>query len=168
MALVHHQQAVPILYGVAQVVRHHDGSQFLLLYDTVRQFHDGFCCFWIQGGGVLIQDEKLNGGHGGHKKRHGLTLAAGENTYFNIHLILQSKAQGAEAFPVKIHPVFVGSGAQVEEFPLIVCQSHIFSNGHGRTGAHGRILVYPADAALALVFRHPCNVCISDADGTLI
>ena len=118
--------------------------------------------------GVLIQDQKFDRSHGGHKQRHGLALAAGENAYLYIHLIFQSQTQCAEAFTVKIDPLFIFSRAQIKKFALIVCQCHVFCNRHRGAGAHSRILVDTADAALAFVFCHFSNILIADADRPFI
>ena len=117
--LMHHQQAVSVVHCIAQIVGYHNGSQILFPYNAVCELHDGFCGFWVQCSRVLIQDQKFDRSHGGHKQRHGLALAAGENAYLYIHLIFQSQTQCAEAFTVKIDPLFIFSGAQIKKFALL-------------------------------------------------
>ena len=76
MALVHHQNAITILHRVAQIVRYHDGCQLLFTHHAAGQLHNDISRFWIQRGGVLIQNQKGNGRHGGHQQRQRLTLTA--------------------------------------------------------------------------------------------
>ena len=94
--------------------------------------------------------------------------AAGKDSHLHIHLILQSQPQGAEGFAVILQSQPVGSRPEVKGLSLIVCQGHVFQYGHGRTCAHGRILINPPNAALALVFRNPGDVLSADYDSSLI
>ena len=87
-ALVHHDQAVSVFYGVTQVVCYHDGCHFLFLYDLVGQLHDQICGLRIQCCRMLIQDQKLNGCHGGHQKCQGLALSAGQQPHRLPHPVI--------------------------------------------------------------------------------
>ena len=77
LALVHHDQPVAVFHGVAQVVGHHHSRQLLLPYHLIRQFHDNLRRLGVQGGGMFVQDQKLQRRHGGHQQGHGLPLPAG-------------------------------------------------------------------------------------------
>ena len=64
--------------------------------------------------------------------------------------------------PVKLHPLAVGTRAQIEGLSLVIGQSHIFQNGHGRAGSHGRILIHAADALLPFELRHVGDIFVSN------
>ena len=88
---MHHQQAVAVLHGIAQVVGDHDGGQLFLLHHPACQLHDGLRRLGVQGSGVLIQDQKLDRSHGGHEKGHGLPLASREDPHLYMELVFQSQ-----------------------------------------------------------------------------
>lgn len=94
------KKAAAVFHGIAQVVGHHDGRQALFPHHPVGQRHDGIGGFWVQGGGVLIQDEKINGGHGGHQQGDRLPLPPGKRPHFDVHFVLQPQPQRRQLLPV--------------------------------------------------------------------
>ena len=70
---------------------YHDGSQVFGFHDLIRQFHDDLGGLGIQSGGMLIQNQEFDGGHGGHEKGHGLPLSSGENSDFHMEFVFQTK-----------------------------------------------------------------------------
>ena len=141
---------------------------FFFADDLIGQLHDGFGSLRIQGGSVFVQDQEFYGGHGGHKKGHSLALAAGENAYLDLHLIFKSQSQGFQGFPVIIDALPVCAGKEVKGFSFIICQGHVFQYGHMGAGAHGRILVYPADGAEPFMFRKFCDIFSVHKDAAFI
>ena len=151
MAPAHHEDAVAVLHGVAQIVGHHHGGEMLFPDDLVGQLHDDLGGLGVQGRRVFVQDQKLEGRHGGHQQRHGLPLAAGEGAHFHVQLILQPQPQGLELLAVKVHPPPVHAPAQAEGAALVVRQGEVFQHGQVGGGACRRVLIYPAHGGVALV-----------------
>ena len=71
---------------------------------------------------MLIQNQEFDLCHGGHQKRHGLTLAAGKDPHFYIQLILQPKPQRLKLFPVKINSFFVCAPPQIKGPAFVIRQ----------------------------------------------
>ena len=87
---MHHDQAVAVLYGIAEVMSDHNGGHFLLFHDLVGEFHDDLRGLGIQRCGMLIQDQEINRCHGRHEQCQRLSLSSGEGTDLHTHLILQT------------------------------------------------------------------------------
>ena len=97
---------------------------------------------------MLIQDEKINGRHGGHQQGHGLPLPAGKRPHLNIHLVLQPQPQGSQLLPVAFPPGVVRAPAQVIGLAFVIRQREILEHGQVGTGTQGGVLVHPAKAAV--------------------
>ena len=67
-AFVHHDQAVTVFHGLAQIVGDHNSGHFLLLYDLIGELHDDLRSLGIQCCGMLIQDQEIQRCHRGHQK----------------------------------------------------------------------------------------------------
>ena len=167
-SLMHHQQAVAVFDGIAQVMRDHDRCQLLFADDPARQFHDDFGRLGIKRRRVFIQNQELDGGHGAHQQRHGLTLAAGEIADRNAHLILQTEAELGEHGAVFLRLFAVDAGHEVERLALVVRHGHILQNGHRGARAARGILIDAADAAMALMLRHVGDILVADEDFALV
>ena len=85
-----------------------------------------------------------------------------------MKLIFQSKVQRTEQLTVGIFSFFIDSFSKIVCFPLVFCHRHIFQNGHGRTGPHGRILKNASDLVHAPVFRHVGDICSIDQNSAFI
>ena len=90
-SFVHHDQAVTIFHGIAQIVGDHNSGHFLLLYDLIGELHDDLRSLGIQRSGMLIQNEKINRCHGSHEQRQCQSLSSGEGADLHTHLIFQSQ-----------------------------------------------------------------------------
>ena len=115
---------------------------------------------------MLVQDEEVDGGHGGHEQRQGLPLAAGEVAHGHAQLVLQSQPQGGQHVAVGLDAGTVGAAGQAEGTALVVCHGQVFQNGHGGAGALGGILIHPSHAPVAAEFLHFGDVLPADADGS--
>ena len=85
---------------------------------------------------MLVQDEELQRGHGGHQQGHRLALAPGEGPHLHVQLILQPQAQGGQLGAVEIDALFVHPEAQAEGLPFVVRQGEVLQ--HGEVGAGPR------------------------------
>ena len=69
-----------------------------------------------------------------------------------MELIFQPQIQLTQLFLIERDSALICSHAQTKEFSFVICHGHIFQNGHIRTSAHCRVLVYPSDSAQTTVF----------------
>ena len=127
-------------------------------YNFVRKLHNNLCCFWIQSCCMFIKDQKFNRRHRWHEKSHCLTLSPGKRAHFYMHFIFQSQIQRSQKLPVIFNSVFIHASSKSKAFSFIVCQRHVFQNGHGRTGSKRRILVHTADLFVSFKLFCICNI----------
>ena len=137
---------------------YHDGGQPFLLHDLVGELHDPLRGFGVQRRRMLIQDQEVDGRHGGHQKGHGLPLAAGKASHLYLQLILQAQVQLAKHFPVMIDAGFVCAPSQAKKFSFVVSHCQIFQDRHVGAGTHGRILVNPSDSPKPPVLLFPGDI----------
>ena len=64
MPLMHHQKTVSVLYGEPEIMCDHNGRQVLFCNDLSGQFHNNICRLRVEGGRVLIKNQKFDGSHG--------------------------------------------------------------------------------------------------------
>ena len=100
---------------------------------------------------MLVQDEELQGRHGGHQQGHRLALAPGEGAHLHVQFILQPQAQGGQLGAVEVDPLFVHPEAQAEGLALVVRQGEVLQHGEVGAGAQGGVLIHPAHDGVALV-----------------
>ncbi|CAN4072443.1 hypothetical protein HHFLNI_HHFLNI_10330, partial [Dysosmobacter welbionis] len=77
-AVVHHDEPVAVDDGVLHVVSDHHGGEAVFLHDPVGESQNLGGGLGVQGGSVLVQQQKLGPLQRGHQKRQRLALAAGE------------------------------------------------------------------------------------------
>ena len=130
---------------------HHHGGELLLPDHLVRQLHDDLRRLGVQGGGVFVQDQEVEGRHGGHQQGHGLPLAAGQGAHLHVQLILQPQPQGLELRPIEVHALAVHAPPKAEGLALVVRQGQVLQHGQVGAGARRRVLVDPAHGGVALV-----------------
>ena len=64
MPLMHHQKTVSVLYSEPEIMCDHNGRQVLFRNDLSGQFHNDICRLRVEGGRVLIKNQKFDGSHG--------------------------------------------------------------------------------------------------------
>ena len=107
---------------------------------------------------MLVQDQEVNGGHGGHQQRKSLSLSAGETPHRHAQLVLQTQAQGRQHGLVVANAAAVGAGSQAVALSLVVRKGQVLQDGHGGAGTHSRVLIHPADAGIPPEFLHAGDV----------
>ena len=151
LAAVHHDGAVADVEGAFEIVGDHEGGDVVLVHDVVGQAHDGLGADWVEGGGVLVQEEHIGHDDGGHDEGEGLALAAGEGADFDVHAILKAHAKAGEVFAEEVAVFLRQREAQRPDAAGGVGESEVFLDGHVRRAAAQRILEEAADDARAFV-----------------
>ena len=80
--------------SVPHIVGDHQRGELVSLNDFLGGVQHLGRRLGVQGGGVLIQNQKFQRCHGGHQQGHGLPLSAGEGAHLDVQLILQAQVQG--------------------------------------------------------------------------
>ena len=91
-AFLHHDKAVAIGNRILHVVGYHQRRNVVVVDDLIGQFHHRFRGFWVEGGRMLIEQEKLGRPHRRHEEGDRLSLPARETADFGIESILQPEA----------------------------------------------------------------------------
>ena len=80
ISVCHHERAVSELQSLIHIVGDHQAGDFLLSNDIFRQLQYFFSCSRIEGGSVLIEQQKLRRDEGCHEQGERLALTAGEKS----------------------------------------------------------------------------------------
>ena len=80
ISVCHHECAVSELQRLVHIVGNHQAGDFLLGNDTFCQLQHFFSCSRIEGGGVLIKQQKLRRDESCHEQGKRLALTAGEKS----------------------------------------------------------------------------------------
>ena len=158
MAIVHHDEPVAIGNGVTHIVGDHHGGQVILFHDALCRLQNLGGGLWIQGGGVLVQQQQLRLLEGRHQQGQCLALAAGKQADLGGHTIFQPQIQNFQLLDI-VFPVR-GGNALFQGAPLApaVRQRQIFLDLHGGGSAHHGILKHTAQVRRPLEFRKPGDI----------
>ena len=154
--------------GVLHVVSDHHGGEAVFLHDPVGESQNLGGGLGVQGGSVLVQQQKLGPLQRGHQKRQRLALAAGEEPHLAGQTVLQTQPQVPQQLPV-VRPLRLGDApAQAAGLAPAGRQRQIFLDLHGGGGAHHRVLKHPTDEFGPLVLRQAGHVHPADDDGAAV
>ena len=138
----------------------------VLLHDPLGGFQDLCRGLGVQGGGVLVQQEKLGFLQGGHQQRQRLALTAGEQANLGGQPVFQAQVQDLQHFPV-LFGVRLGN-APAEHTALLAPaggQCQILDDLHIRGGAGHGVLEHPAQEGRPLVFAQAGDILPVNEDG---
>ena len=85
----------------------HHGGEAVFLHDPVGESQNLGGGLGVQGGSVLVQQQKLGPLQRGHQKRQRLALAAGEEPHLAGQTVLQTQPQVPQQLPV-VRPLRLG------------------------------------------------------------
>ncbi len=140
----------------------------MLVHDTVRELQHLCGGGRIEGGGMLVQQEKLRLAQRGHQQGDRLALAAGEQADLGQQPVLQPEAKHLQPLTVLFGLFFGHLPAQAALLPAPAGQGEVFHQLHVRRGAHHGILKNAADQPGALVLGKGSDVIAVQENAPLV
>ena len=150
--LMHHQQAVTVFHCITKIMGNHNSGQLFLPYNFIGKLHNQSAVFGSSAAVCSSRIRKSIGVIVDIRSDIACLCPPDKEPTFTSELIFQPQIQLTQLFLIERDSALICSHAQTKEFSFVICHGHIFQNGHIRTGAHCRVLVYPSDSAQTTVF----------------
>ena len=160
---VHHEGAVAEVQGGLHVMGDHEAGQVVLFHDLAGEVQDLFGGAGVQGGGMLVQEEELRVGHGGHHEGEGLALAAREKADGLLHAVLKAHVQEGEAVA---EGVLLGAGDMAEPAAGAGGEGEVLLNRHAGGAAEHGVLEQAADNLGPAELREEGNIAAGEEDAS--